>query len=188
MSLISTKGILAGAVLATAGSIVTITTPAQAAPCATNATLGTLATPCELNGFSLTITSSTDPTLGIQTSGIGDGFFGISQIGTKSPGSFNFTVTAAPNTYFNFSDFILGTNISSVTTPLFSFSASGNNWTNANTAITSISGVYSYASTGPMSISSLKFTTQVPVPLPIVGAGLAFGFTRNLRKRAKSVA
>ena len=32
------------------------------------------------------------------------------------------------------------------------------------------------------------FTTDIPVPLPFIGAGLALGFTRNLRKRAKSVA
>jgi len=28
----------------------------------------------------------------------------------------------------------------------------------------------------------------VPLPLPVVGAGFAFGFTRKLRQRAKSVA
>jgi hypothetical protein len=32
------------------------------------------------------------------------------------------------------------------------------------------------------------FTTDVPLPLPVVGAGFAFGFTRKLRQRAKSVA
>jgi hypothetical protein len=32
------------------------------------------------------------------------------------------------------------------------------------------------------------FTTDVPLPLPVVGAGLAFGFTRKLRRRAKTLA
>jgi hypothetical protein len=39
----------------------------------------------------------------------------------------------------------------------------------------------------PLSYSG-TFTTDVPLPLPIVGAGLAFGFTRKLRQRAKSLA
>jgi hypothetical protein len=39
----------------------------------------------------------------------------------------------------------------------------------------------------PLSYSGV-FTTDVPLPLPIVGAGLAFGFTRKLRQRAKSLA
>lgn len=38
----------------------------------------------------------------------------------------------------------------------------------------------------PNSISGV-FTTDVPLPLPIVGAGFAFGFTRKLRQRAKLV-
>lgn len=38
----------------------------------------------------------------------------------------------------------------------------------------------------PNSISGV-FTTDVPLPLPVVGAGFAFGFTRKLRQRAKSV-
>jgi hypothetical protein len=191
MSLISTKGILAGAVLASAGTLAISATPAQAAACAANATIGTLTTPCDLLGFTLQITSFTDATVGIQTSGDADGFFGIGQIGSKPAGSFDFTVTAAPNSFFDFSDFLLSGppgQPSSVTTPFFSFTANGDSFTNTSTSLTSISGTYSYAPTGPLSISSLKFTTEVPVPLPVVGAGLAFGFTRNLRKRAKSVA
>jgi hypothetical protein len=35
---------------------------------------------------------------------------------------------------------------------------------------------------------STTIIADVPVPLPVVGAGLAFGFTRRLRKRAKSIA
>jgi hypothetical protein len=51
---------------------------------------------------------------------------------------------------------------------------------------------YDSTSTGglsnrPNSISGV-FTTDVPLPLPVVGAGFAFGFTRKLRQRAKSVA
>lgn len=191
MSLISTKGILAGAVLAAAGTLAISTTPAQAAACATNATIGSLATPCDLKGFTLAINSFTDGSLGIQTSGDSDGFFGLGQIGTKPAGSFTFTVTAAPNTFFNFSDFILSGppgQLSSVTTPFFTFDANGESFSNSDTSLTSITGTYNYDATGPLSISSVKFTTDVPVPLPVVGAGLAFGFTRNLRKRAKSVA
>jgi len=32
------------------------------------------------------------------------------------------------------------------------------------------------------------FTSDIPVPLPVLGACLAFGFTRKLRRRAKSLA
>jgi hypothetical protein len=50
---------------------------------------------------------------------------------------------------------------------------------------------YNYTAIGdvnnrPNSITGV-FTTDVPLPLPIVGAGFAFGFTRKLRQRAKSV-
>lgn len=38
----------------------------------------------------------------------------------------------------------------------------------------------------PNSLSGV-FTTDVPLPLPVVGAGFAFGFTRKLRQRAKLV-
>jgi hypothetical protein len=188
MSPITTKGILAGAVLAAAGTLAISTTPAQAAACATNATIGSLATPCDLKGFTLAINSFTDGSIGIQTSGDSDGFFGIVQIGSKPAGSFDFTVTAAPGSFFNFSDFILFANISSISTSLFTFDSDGDAWNAPNVSVTSIQGTYLYNSTGPASVSSIKFTTDVPVPLPVVGAGLAFGFTRNLRKRAKSVA
>jgi hypothetical protein len=192
MSPITTKGILAGAVLAAAGTLAISSTPAQAAACASSAAIGSLATPCDLKGYSLSINTFTDSSLQVQTSGIGDGFFGIAQIGTLPAGSFEFTVTAAPGSFFNFSDFILGSNISSVTitspASLFTFDSTGDAWIAPDGSVTSITGTYAYGSTGPLSISSLKFTTDVPVPLPVVGAGLAFGFTRNLRKRAKSVA
>jgi hypothetical protein len=36
--------------------------------------------------------------------------------------------------------------------------------------------------------SNTTFTTDVPLPLPVVGAGLAFGFTRKLRKHSKKIA
>jgi len=41
---------------------------------------------------------------------------------------------------------------------------------------------------GRPSSYSGTFTTDVPLPLPVVGAGLAFGFTRKLRRRAKTLA
>jgi len=48
---------------------------------------------------------------------------------------------------------------------------------------------YNYSVVGnnanrPNSLSGV-FTTDVPLPLPVVGAGFAFGFTRKLRQRAK---
>ena len=53
-------------------------------------------------------------------------------------------------------------------------------------------GTYTLAwnKTGGGNLTGLSTTliADVPVPLPVVGAGLAFGFTRRLRKRAKSVA
>jgi hypothetical protein len=196
MRLISVKEILAGAALATASSLAFNASPANAAPCGT-ATLGSLdGTTCELNGYSLTITdvtggntlpSGTTNTTQFQADE-GGNFFGIAQIGTRAPGSFEFTVTADSGRFFKSSDFILLANLVSVTSPYFTFTANGDSWTAPDTSITSISGIYSYNNTAPQSISSIAFVTDVPVPLPLVGAGLAFGFTRNLRKRAKSVA
>jgi hypothetical protein len=53
-------------------------------------------------------------------------------------------------------------------------------------------GTYTLAwdKTGGNNLTGLSTTliADVPVPLPVVGAGLAFGFTRRLRKRAKSIA
>ena len=186
MSLISVKGALTGALMATAGTLALSTTPAQAAPCAPPATtIGSLATPCELTGFTLDISGETNSDLGILVSSAN---FGIAQIGAQPGGSFNFTATANPGFFFTSSTFSLGTNISAVTTPFFTFSTDGDTFAFPDASTTVISGVYTYAATPPLSISSLTFTTDVPVPLPVVGAGLAFGFTRNLRKRAKSVA
>jgi hypothetical protein len=193
---ISVKEILTGAALATASSLAFNASPANAAPCG-SAALGSLNnTTCELSGYSLTISnvtggntlpSGTTNATGFSADEDGN-FFGILQIGTRAAGSFDFTVTADSGRFFTSSDFILGSNISSVTSPFFTFTADGDSWTAPNNSITSISGTYSYNNTAPNSISSIAFVTDVPVPLPIVGAGLAFGFTRNLRKRAKSVA
>jgi hypothetical protein len=186
MSLISVKGALTGALMATAGTLVVSTTPAQAAACAPAATtLGSLVTPCDLDGFSFQVDSFSNPNTAILVSG---GFFGVSQIGTGGGGSFDFTVSAAPGRFFTTSSFFLGSNAATVTTPFFTFNTNGDAFAFPDASVTSISGTYSFAGTPPNSVSSLTFTTDVPVPLPVVGAGLAFGFTRNLRKRAKSVA
>ncbi len=133
-------------------------------------------------GYTLTISGVTpnppsiNTFLGVPTAGE----FGVTNFG-PSAGSFNFTVTAAPNTFFSsgaFSNTFGANNVTLV--------GLTTNFTNAATALTSISGTYTYGANP--SFSSMNFTTDVPVPLPVVGAGLAFGFTRNLRKRAKSVA
>jgi hypothetical protein len=198
MRLISVKEILAGAALATASSLAFNASPANAfTPCGP-ATLGSLNnTTCQLSGYSLAISnvtggnslpSGTTNTTAFQADE-GGNFFGIGQVGTRAAGSFNFTVTADSGRFFKSSDFILSSNVSSVTAlPNFTFTANGDSWTAPDNSITSISGTYFYNNTAPNSISSIAFVTDVPVPLPLVGAGLAFGFTRNLRKRAKSVA
>ena len=186
MSPTFTKGLLKGAALAVAGAAALGAGSAQAAPtCSTGGTFGTFASPCSLGSYTLTIDSFSDPNTLISTDTLSQ-TFGPTGINRPS-GSFNFTVTADPGSFFTFSDLLTSAGVSSVTTPFFTFTASGNSWTAPNNFITSISGTYSY-NAAPLSISSLKFTTDVPVPLPVVGAGLAFGFTRNLRKRAKAAA
>jgi len=140
------------------------TIPTMAA-CATSSTIGSISTPCRLNGFILTITGFTDPTVGFQTSGISDGSFGIAQIGSIPAGHFNFTVTAYNNSFFNYSDFVLGANVANVNTSFFYFNSTGNGWTNANMSVNNISGKYSYSATSPISFSSLKFTTYSFTPI-----------------------
>jgi hypothetical protein len=187
MSPIFTKGLLKGAALAVAGAAALGAGSAESAPaCTTGGSFGTFATPCSLGTYDLHITSFSDPNTLISTDSLSQ-TFGPTGI-NRPAGSFNFTVTAnQPGGFFTFSDLLVTGGVSSVTTPFFTFNATGDSWTAPNTLITSISGVYTYDA-APLSISSLKFSTDVPVPLPVVGAGLAFGFTRNLRKRAKSVA
>lgn len=187
MSLLSTKGVLAGAVVATAGALSFGIAPALAAPGCPVATVsfGSFTTPCLLpggEGITLTISGATDSTAGISVAS--NGAFGAFGNGLTS-GSFNFQVDAAPGSFFNFADFI-ALSPGTVTTSLFTFNTTGQNFNNSDLSLTSISGSYSYTG-GALVANSVLFTTDVPVPLPIVGAGLAFGFTRNLRKRAKSL-
>jgi hypothetical protein len=186
MSPIFTKGLLRGAALAFAGAAALGAGSAQAAPaCSTGGTFGSFASPCSLGDYTLQINSFTDSNTLISTDSLSQ-TFGPTGI-NRPAGSFSFTVTANPGSFFVFSDLLISAGSSTVTTPFFTFTSTGQSWTAPDTTITSITGTYSYAA-APLSISSLKFTTDVPVPLPIVGAGLAFGFTRNLRKRAKAAA
>jgi hypothetical protein len=184
MSLISTKGILAGAVVATGGLFVTNLPSAVAAPCVA-APLGSFATPCTTEeGFTLSLAGITPTPPSVNTffgTGTDAGEFGVSNFSAVA-GSFTFTITAAPNTFFSSGSFndTLGINSAILDGGL------ATNFTNTDTSLTQITGTYNFGANP--SFSSLNFTTEVPVPLPVVGAGLAFGFTRNLRKRAKSVA
>jgi len=57
--------------------------------------------------------------------------------------------------------------------------------------VSSGSYTFAWADADPAdSVEGLRtqFTSDVPVPLPVVGAGLALGFTRKLRRKAKSLA
>jgi hypothetical protein len=116
-------------------------------------------------------------------------------------GSLSFTATAANGLVFldasgNF-DKTVGT--ASVTTTLSNLSGSGQLVTTGsgvgptlfNSNTTATSGLISWAAaSGSVSQSlSLAFNLQnqasVPGPLPLLGAGMAFGFSRKLRKRIK---
>ena len=56
-----------------------------------------------------------------------------------------------------------------------------------------LGGTYSLTLTGgepsnPYDFTIIPLQTTVPTPLPILGAGVAFGFSRNLRRRVKKPA
>lgn len=63
-----------------------------------------------------------------------------------------------------------------------------------NTGVTSATFSQTFAVTSPATITALGFAfnqrndSQVPGPLPLLGAGAAFGFSRKLRRRVKQAA
>jgi hypothetical protein len=190
MSLISTKGLLKGAALAVAGAAALGAGSAFAAPptaCVTGATFGTLSSPCTFGDFTYTFSNFTGSASGAQSAFTASGF-GASILGSDATGStFDFTVSTTSPRFFTSSSFTNGIGDSSITS-VPTVPDSYDPFT-----VTSVSGTYTFDSNliSPGFFGSqgtTTFTTDVPVPLPIVGAGLAFGFTRKLRKRAKTVA
>jgi hypothetical protein len=195
MSPISTKGLLKGAALAFAGAAAlgagsVLASPPPPPACVTGV-LGTFATntPCSFGTYIFTLnsvsTSSLNPST-LQFFGAGNGF-GVANSDFQGSGSINFTVqTQAPEFFTGASlNTGLGANTLISTVPTFSLTSPGSTSFDPF-AVTSISNAtYTFVSNGDEFNSRLTFTSDVPVPLPIVGAGLAFGFTRKLRKRAK---
>lgn len=189
------RGLAASLPLATASALASAFTPAHAvAPaCVVAGVLSSYSSECTLPGgygISLQITSPSSPN-DILTIFSGNGAFGPSFTGSSN-GSFNYVVKAqTPGTYFNFADiFISSNNTASVTgnSGLFTLDTNLESFTNSNFSLIEITGTYTYSSTANTS-SSLKFTTAaVPAPLPLLGAGCAFGFSRKLRKRIKLAA
>jgi hypothetical protein len=177
MTVFSPKGLLAGAALATASSFAFGISSAQAAPC--TGIFGSLSGTCELATYSLTVTPAT-ATLIFDPSGDS---FSINSFST-TPATFDFTVTANPGFFFTQSSFVSGNALTGVTFISPAISLVPGDTIGFGGGETSISGTYTYFD----SPSTLSFVTDVPVPLPVVGAGMAFGFTRRLRKRAKSMA
>jgi hypothetical protein len=198
MSSISTKGLLKGAALAIAGAATLGAGSAFAsAPCPTAFTsFGSLPSSCTFgvgNNFTFTLNSQAAPQGQIR-------FFTVTDPNrfrvTTSPGaagSFNFSLTStAPEFFTSFTvsnprltpaATLTGTvpEAFTLTSPGTYFTPFPNNF--ANNGI--LTADYSFIAN---STTDLLFTTDVPVPLPVVGAGLAFGFTRKLRKRAKNLA
>ena len=182
MTVFSPKGLLAGAALATASTFAFGISSAQAVACA-EGTLGSLLNnSCSLGTFDLLVTSSSSNVF--FTPGV-DSF----EIATTSSGagSFDFTLTADPGRFFTLADLDIegGTISAAFISPAFTLDGTTTSFSFPNADTNSLSGTYSFTS---FSGSTLSFTTDVPVPLPVVGAGMALGFTRKLRKRAKSLA
>jgi hypothetical protein len=208
MSPTFTKGLLKGAALAFAGAAALGAGSAKA-DFSCVVTLGTLGT-CAggtVNGFAIS---------NISLTGLGglNGFLNFTEEAATAPltkitaafnrtgGSSGAVVNGALS--FDVDKFLLiGYEATSVSGGVGTFNFSGTN-------ISTVSGVgfgddifgsitqpvstgtYTLAwdktSGGNLASLSTTLIADVPVPLPVVGAGLAFGFTRRLRKRAKSIA
>jgi len=189
MSPIFTKGLLKGAALAVAGAAALGAGSAFAAPpsaCTTNVQFGSLSNPCTFGDFTYTFSnftgSASAATAAFASTGFGTTFLGADVTGS----TFDFTVATTAPRFFTSATLVNGIGDSFITPALLP-------GTYAPFTVSSISGTYTLDSnlitTGFFgSQGTVSFTTDVPVPLPIVGAGLAFGFTRKLRKRAKSAA
>ena len=189
MGFITKKGFLKGAVLATFGATALGAGAAFALDpeCGNNVTFGSLASPCTFGDFTYTFSNFTGSASTASTAFTTSGF-GASFLGSDITGStFDFTVSTTAPTFFTSSEFVNGIGSSTISaTPLIP-------GTYKPFEVSSISGTYTFNSAvlSPGFFGSqgtATFTTDVPVPLPVVGAGLAFGFTRKLRKRAKSIA
>jgi hypothetical protein len=211
MSLTFTKGLLKGAALAVAGAAALGAGSAKADFSCT-VTLGTLGacTGGMVNGFTFSNISLT----GI---GGANGLLEFNTDVAAAPlskvvvafsrNSSNVGVVNGALTFNVQKPFLIGYEATSVTggTGTFGFSGTntptvsgvsfGNEINGIINAPLASTGTYSlvWNKTGATNIFNATTTivadvADVPVPLPVVGAGLAFGFTRRLRKRAKSVA
>jgi len=200
MSPIFTKGLLKGAALAFAGAAALGAGSASAFTC----DIGSLGS-CSgsLGNYSVTSVSATG--IGAATGNLVFSLIGDALRANFSPGSSlspsgSFTidlgaVTGILTGYSNagvlqFSGATGTTSFSGTNTPL-------NNGTFtaplAGTIAPVSSGSYTFAWADADPADSVEgfrtqFTSDVPVPLPVVGAGLALGFTRKLRRKAKSLA
>jgi hypothetical protein len=200
MSPTFTKGLLKGAALAVAGAAALGAGNAIAVPdpC-TSTTLGSFGGTCVFGNYQLTV-SAFDPSLSdtfLQFGGPGTAtdpstrFFTLANGDFTGTGSLTFSVSVVDPSSFLTSAALnqgLGTNSVTSNTPVFSLTNPSSTTFNAF-EVTSITGAtYSLDGTGEQFNTRFTVTSDVPVPLPVVGAGLAFGFTRKLRKRAKSLA
>lgn len=201
MSPISTKGLLKGAALAFAGAAALGAGSAHAFTCA----IGSLgACSGTLGNYNITSVSATgiggatgNLVFSLQGSDLRANFL-TSASNLSSSGSFNINLST-----------VVGVLTGYKTTGVIQFSGadgitsfSGTNTTlNTGTFADPLVGVIGAAPSGSYTFSwansdpvdavegfRTQFTSDVPVPLPVVGAGLAFGFTRKLRKRAKALA
>jgi hypothetical protein len=207
MSPTFTKGLLKGAALAFAGAAALGAGSAKAVDLSCTVTLGTLGT-CPggtVNGFAIS---------NINLTGLGglNGFLNFSTEAATAPltkltVAFNRTTGSSGavlngSLSFDVHKFLLigyeGTTVNGGQ-GTFNFSGTGVT-TNGGDFGDELSGginhlangtyTLTWDKTGGGNLTTLNTTliADVPVPLPVVGAGLAFGFTRRLRKRAKSIA
>jgi hypothetical protein len=196
MSSITTKGLLKGAALAIAGAAALGAGSAFATACPTVSSFGSLPASCSFgvgNNFTFTLNSQAAPEGEIRFFP-GTNQFRVTDISAfGAAGSFNFSLTStAPEFFTGFTLANPGATLAGTLTgtvpEAFTLTSPGTistlfpfNFANNGT----LTADYSFAAE---SNTILSFTTDVPVPLPVVGAGLAFGFTRKLRKRAKNLA
>jgi hypothetical protein len=200
MSPIFTKGLLKGAALAVAGTAALGAGSAFATPtCSTSyTTLSTLTTPCKFGAggnllFTVTALTTVDLSTDIRFFASGPSLNGFQVSPSDDDAEFNYTVSTLDNRFFtNLTLFGSGGSTSGTAIGGSSFSQVGPGTFNFTTpplfsdaTFGTLSGTFDIASANS---PILRFSTDVPVPLPVVGAGLAFGFTRKLRKRAQSVA
>jgi hypothetical protein len=194
MSSITTKGLLKGAALAIAGAATLGAGSAFAsAACPTGFTsFGSFPASCSFgvgNNFTFTLNSASAPEGEIRFFTGSNAFRVADASEGGEAGTFNFSLTStAPEFFTSFTLANPGADLTGTVPEAFTLTSPGTystlfpfNFANNGT----LTADYSFAAD---SNTTLSFTTDVPVPLPVVGAGLAFGFTRKLRKRAKNLA